>query len=129
LTASATRSLPESPYFLLERVADGVYAALARPGAGALGNAAIVDLGDRALVFDTFLMPQAARGLRGAAESLTGRPVAYVVNSHFHADHVCGNQVFADATIIATEQTRGLAAFGRTYNSSWSGCHNQRNSL
>jgi cyclase len=100
--------LPDSRFFQLESVADGVYAALIRPGTGALGNAAIVDLGDRTLVLDTFLTPQAAQDLRAAAEALTGNLVEYVVNSHFHADHVCGNQVFANATIIATEQTRAL---------------------
>jgi cyclase len=104
----AAGTLPESRHFRLERVADGVYAAIAVPGNGALGNAAIVDLGDRALVVDTFLTPQAAGDLRDAAESLTGHPVAYVINTHFHADHIGGNQAFANATFIATEPTREL---------------------
>jgi cyclase len=110
MTSQTQQALPESRHFRLERVADGVYAAIVVPGAGALGNAAIVDLGDRALVFDTFLTPQAARDLRRAAEALTDRPVAYVVNSHFHADHIGGNQAFADTTIIATVQTSELIA-------------------
>lgn len=107
MTALA-KPLPESRYFQLEQVADGVYAAVVRSGSGALGNAAIVDLGDRTLVFDAFLTPQAATDLRAAAEDLTGRRVEYLVNSHFHADHTWGNQVFAGATIIATEQTYSL---------------------
>jgi glyoxylase-like metal-dependent hydrolase (beta-lactamase superfamily II) len=57
-------------------------------------------------VFDTFLTPAAARDLRAAAESLTGQPVSYVVNSHYHMDHIHGNAVFGAATIIATEKTR-----------------------
>ncbi len=44
-------------------------------------NAAIVDLGDRTLVFDTLATLQAARDLRAAAERLTGRAPAVVVNS------------------------------------------------
>ncbi len=96
-------------HFTLERVADGVHAAIALPGSGAQGNAAIVDLGDRTLVFDTLLTPQAATALRAAAERLTGRPPTWVVNSHWHADHVLGNQVFApEATIVATRRTRDL---------------------
>ena len=103
--------MPTSRHFTLERIADGVYAALATPGAGALGNAGIVDLGDRTLVFDTFLTPQAAQDLRTAAEALTGRPACYVANSHYHADHVAGNQVFVpEAQVIATPRMRELIA-------------------
>lgn len=103
---SASNELPTSPYFRLERLAEGVWAAIVERGTGAWGNAGIVALGDRTLVFDTFLTPAAARDLRAAAESLTGQPVAYVVNSHYHMDHIHGNAVFDDATIIATEKTR-----------------------
>ncbi len=61
--------------------AEGVYAALAVPSKDMAVNAAIVDLGDRTLVFDTLATLQAARGLRAAAERLTGRAPAVVVNS------------------------------------------------
>ncbi|MGI8825307.1 MAG: MBL fold metallo-hydrolase [Chloroflexota bacterium] len=71
----------------------------------------IVDLGDRTLIFDTFLIPRAADELRAAAEALTGRPVEWVINSHEHYDHVLGNQVFAPtADIYATDRTRVLLA-------------------
>lgn len=102
--------LPQSRHFTLEPLAPGVYAAIARASGGAMSNAGIVDLGDRALVFDTFMTPQAAADLRTAAEALTGRRVAYVVNSHWHDDHVRGNQVFADAEIVATDRTSLLMA-------------------
>ncbi|GCE30918.1 hypothetical protein KDA_64020 [Dictyobacter alpinus] len=97
-----------SPYFQLEQVADGIYAALAKGGAGAWGNAGIVDLGGQTLVFDTFNTPQAALGLRTVAEQLTGRKVTYVINSHHHSDHIWGNQAFEDATIYATDNTFDL---------------------
>lgn len=100
----------DSPFFTLQRIAEGVYAAICREGAGAMANAAIVDLGDATLVFDTMLTHTAGADLRRAAEELTGRPVTYVVNSHWHGDHVLGNQAFAGATIIATDQTRALMA-------------------
>jgi len=79
-----------SRYFHLERVADGIYAAVVKPGTGAWGNAGIVDLGDKTVVFDTFATPQAARDLKVMAEQLTGRAVEVVVNSHRHIDHVGG---------------------------------------
>jgi cyclase len=104
-----------SPYFHLQEVADGIYAAIVRAGMGAWGNAGIVDLGEHTLVFDTFTTPQAAASLREAAELLTGRSVDYVINSHHHSDHIWGNQVFEGATIFATDttfdlmRTKGLA--------------------
>jgi glyoxylase-like metal-dependent hydrolase (beta-lactamase superfamily II) len=97
-----------SLYFRLEEVADGIYAAIVRGGTGAWGNAAIVDLGEKTLVFDTFTTPQAATSLREAAEQLTGRPVDYVINSHHHSDHTLGNQEFVGATIFATDLTFDL---------------------
>ena len=99
-------TLPASPYFHLERVAEGVWAAIVVRGMGAWGNAGIVALDDGTLVFDTFLTSAAARDLRAAAEALTSQPVTYVVNSHYHMDHIHGNAVFSDAHIIATEKTR-----------------------
>ncbi len=93
-------------HFQLEQVGDGAYAAIAIPGSGSCANAGIIDLGDRTVVFDTFQTPEAAADLRQAAESLTGRPVSLVINSHFHADHTFGNQVFAGVPIISTSATR-----------------------
>jgi len=75
-----------------------------------VGNAGLVDLGDGTLVFDTFWAPAAARGLAEAAERLGLGPVRIVVNSHWHADHVRGNQVFEAATIVSTGRTRELVA-------------------
>jgi len=40
---------------------------------------------------------------------LTGNPVSYVINSHYHNDHIRGNQVFPDKTvIISTAEIREL---------------------
>jgi cyclase len=103
-------AFPTSRHFTLQPVAEGVYAAIARDGAGAMSNAGIVDLGDRVLIFDTFMTPQAADDLRAAAEALTSHPIAYVANSHWHDDHVQGNQAFPNAEIVATDRTSLLMA-------------------
>ncbi|MBE0432356.1 MBL fold metallo-hydrolase [candidate division WOR-3 bacterium] len=95
-----------SLHFRVEQLADGVYAAIHKDGGGAISNAGIVDLGNRILVFDTFLTPQAARDLKAAAEALTMKPVVLVVNSHCHNDHIWGNQVFkVQADILSTVAT------------------------
>ena len=95
-------ALPTSKHFELEKLADGVYAALASPGGQAFSNGGIVDLGDQTLVFDAFETPAAAADLRSAAEQLIGRPVSYLIISHCHADHWGGNQSFAPETSIIT---------------------------
>jgi cyclase len=103
------RQLPVSKHFRLEALADGVYAAIHIDGGAAISNAGIVDLGDRTVVYDTFMSPWAAEDLRLAAEALTGRPIDAVLNSHWHYDHIWGNQVFgADTDIISTEETRRM---------------------
>lgn len=102
------QTLPTSQHFEVQKLTEGVYAALALPGGWATANAGIIDLGDRTLVFDTFLNPAAAADLRGAAERLTGRAVTTVINSHYHNAHVWGNQIFIEAEIVATSRTYEL---------------------
>lgn len=101
----------------LEPLASGVYYVRWIPDAdvGLFSiNAGIIDLGDRALVFDTLAAPQMACDLRAAVEHLTGRTADCVVNSHYHWDHIWGNQVFlSDTQIVSTIETRNrLAANG-----------------
>jgi glyoxylase-like metal-dependent hydrolase (beta-lactamase superfamily II) len=99
-----------SPHFILEKLDDGVWAAIATNGGHAICNAGIIDLGEETLIFDSFMTPEAAEDLRRTAKELTGREAKYLVNSHYHNDHIGGNQVFEDATIISTKKTRDLIA-------------------
>ncbi|WP_157800379.1 MBL fold metallo-hydrolase [Sporolactobacillus pectinivorans] len=101
-----TEFLPESKYFSLTPLADGVWAALSIPGTGSWSNAGIIDIGDQTIIFDAFATPTAADDLRIAAEKLTGRQATIVLNSHYHLDHVNGDQVFKDVPIISTKLTR-----------------------
>jgi glyoxylase-like metal-dependent hydrolase (beta-lactamase superfamily II) len=118
------KSLPTSPHFRLQQLAAGVFAAISRDGGAAIANAGIVDLGERTLIFDTFLTPQAARDLHAAAAALTGRAPALVVNSHFHNDHIWGNQVFAPAAqIVASEATRALITTAGQEEYAWYSAH------
>ncbi len=96
-------------HYRLDQLADGVYAAIASSGGAAVGNAGIVDLGNATLVVDTFVTPTAAEDLRADAARLTGRLPRWVVNTHYHNDHIWGNQVFLpDADVISTVETRAL---------------------
>src|SRR5262245_3089917 len=79
--------------FQLVKVADGGYAAIARPGGLASGNAGFVIGDDGVLIFDTFFTPAAIEELIGEIQKLTKLPIKYAVNSHYHLDHTGGNQV------------------------------------
>jgi cyclase len=101
---------PDSEEYTFEAIADGVVFAHARSGSSALSNSGIVDLGGSSLVVDTSLTLKAARELRTAAAATLGRPPALAFNTHWHLDHLFGNQLFADGPIFATERTIELFA-------------------
>ena len=103
------RQPPGSKHFRVQQLADGIYAVIHIDGGAAISNAGIVDLGNRTLVYDSLFTPHAAEDLRTTAEALAGRPIDAVINSHWHNDHIWGNQVFsANTDIISTNETRRL---------------------
>jgi len=74
-------------------------------GAYALGICvyAVVD-GEEALLYDTHISLEHARAMRRTLEEAGVRSIR-VVLSHWHDDHVAGNEAFADCEIIALDQT------------------------
>jgi len=82
--------------FTIVQVADGVYAAIAKPGGLASGNAGFIIGADGVVIFDTFFTPVAIEELIGEIQKLTNKPIKYAVNSHYHLDHTGGNQVLAE---------------------------------
>jgi len=102
--------------FQLVQVADGVFAAIAKPGGLASGNAGFIVGDGGVLVVDTFLTPLAAEELIQEIQARTPQPILYAVNSHYHLDHSGGNQAFAQRhiPIIAQENTRGWVASKNT---------------
>src|SRR6266436_6088183 len=89
--------------FELIKVADGVYAAIAKPGGLASGNAGFVIGDDGVLIFDTFYTPAAIEELIAEIQTLTKLPIKYAVNSHYHLDHTGGNQVLAARAARASD--------------------------
>ncbi|MBE7150060.1 MBL fold metallo-hydrolase [Bacillus mycoides] len=87
-------------HYVVKTLSEGVYAAIATFEGSAGSNSGILDLGNETLVFDTSSTLSAARELKEIAETLTGRHVTYVVNSHMHPDHIHGNAVFNDRSIL-----------------------------
>jgi glyoxylase-like metal-dependent hydrolase (beta-lactamase superfamily II) len=99
--------------FRIQKVADGVYAAVARPEVLLNSNAAIFENARDLLVVDTHSKPSAVAGLLAQIRSeITEKPVRYVVNSHFHWDHTQGTPAYRklqpQPDVIASEATRRL---------------------
>jgi len=95
-----------------EQVAPGVYRFSASFDGYVENTSSTAIVGrDGVLVFDTNTRPATAAAVLARIRALTGLPVRWVVNSHWHLDHWSGNQVYADAfpglAIIATEGTDG----------------------
>ncbi len=101
--------------FTIEKIADGVYAALARPQILTNCNAAIFVNSQDVLVVDAHSKPSAAAALIAQIKKdITTKPVRYLVNSHFHWDHTQGNAAYkaggAKVDIIASDTTKQLMA-------------------
>jgi cyclase len=101
-SASAQQAAEQvaSDYFNAKQVAPGVWALIVKPPKGglAVSNAAIIELGDKLLVVDSHLSPSAAREAARVIAAITGnKPVRYLVNTHWHPDHVQGNTTYSSA--------------------------------
>ena len=89
--------------YKFEKIADGVYYASGGVGSN---NTVIINDND-VLIVDTGTTPQATRNFLADIKMLTDKPVRYVVNTHFHYDHVDGNQIFGpEVQIIAHDYVR-----------------------
>lgn len=84
------------------------------------GNIGVLAGDDGIVMVDAEYAPLADK-IRAALKTISGQPVKYVVNTHWHGDHTSGNTAFGDsAVIIAHENVRKWLAseqksvFGQT---------------
>lgn len=90
-------ALSASQNFDIQKIADGVYAVITKPGSPAGSNGAFIINKDDVLVVDTHYRPSFARELLEEIRKVTPLPVKYVVNTHWHNDHTQGNQAYFNA--------------------------------
>jgi glyoxylase-like metal-dependent hydrolase (beta-lactamase superfamily II) len=121
LSTSAPKATPAPVrgHFRLVPVGDGVYAAIASAGdRDSVGNAGFVVGRDGVAVIDAFATETAAEELLREIHGVTRAPVRWVINTHYHLDHVGGDEVFAraGAVVLGHDNLRGWV---RTENLKW----------
>ncbi len=96
------------------KVADGIYEIRHSdaPNSFPQGNTTVI-IGDRdVLVVDSCYLPSSAREDIAQIHKWTDKPVRYLVNTHWHADHTRGNATYAQAfpsiNIVSHTATREL---------------------
>lgn len=100
--------------FTLHEVGPGEFAAIDLQGHSG-SNAGFVIGDDGVLVIDTFEHEDAAHALLAEIRKKTSLPIKFVVNTHYHLDHVTGNAVFAQAGAVVMAQ-RNVRAWIHTEN-------------
>ena len=105
--------IPSDPEIEVVPIADGVYAVLRsqhpdeQPGHS---NSVIIINDEDVVVVDATRMPSQAAKIVAVVRALTDKPVRTLVHTHWHDDHVYGNQAFAEAfpglEIVAHQNAR-----------------------
>lgn len=120
-TVRAQKARPSSLPFTLTPLGHSVWAAIDDATGDAGANAGFV-IGDNGVaVIDTFENPEASKQMLAEIRKLTKLPVKYVVNTHYHIDHVAGNRIFQEAGAVVFAQrnvrswihTENLKFFGK----------------
>lgn len=99
VAGSLNPAVAQESIFKLERIADDVYATVVSDGISPSRYAAslIVIRTDHVLVVDSRQDGPSASDLVETIAGLTELPVRYVVNTHWHGDHVQGNARFRES--------------------------------
>lgn len=96
---------------IVERVTERTYANTRGEGRGNFG--AII-MPNYVVAIDSGMYPSVAREFRTNIERTAGAPVTRLILTHYHGDHVFGNQIFKDCQIISsrdlTTRMREVAA-------------------
>jgi quinoprotein relay system zinc metallohydrolase 1 len=84
---------------------------------GAIANITILDSTAGAIIIDTGPSRRFGEQLAAVAKELTGKSIARVYVTHFHPDHVFGNQAFAPGTLAAPQGViDGLRVMGNGFS-------------
>ncbi|GMR11553.1 MAG: MBL fold metallo-hydrolase [Anaerolineae bacterium] len=82
-----------------ERVSENVYVFTSEVYAQV--NAGAVVGPDYTVLIDTLAFPDEIQEIKRFTDDRLGRPVRFIINTHYHTDHTLGNSFFPRATIIS----------------------------
>jgi glyoxylase-like metal-dependent hydrolase (beta-lactamase superfamily II) len=89
-----------------EKIVDGIYYATSSGTMQVGANSPVIVADTEALIVDSGTSPAAGRALVEDVKAVTDKPVKYVIDSHYHYDHLFGNQVFGpEVQIIGHDHT------------------------
>jgi cyclase len=108
-------AVADGPLFTLHEVGPGVWAAISPDGSRAGANTGFVIGEDGVAVIDSFQNVDAARQLLADIRQKTSLPIRFLINTHYHLDHMTGNGVFADAGAVVVAN-RNVRAWAHTEN-------------
>lgn len=108
-TLCASDQYPKSKVAMtLKQVSEHVYyvqgaAGVATDNEGFISNAAAIVTNDGLVIVDALGSPSLAEKFLGLLREVSDKPVAKIILTHYHADHIYGIQVFKDlgAEVIA----------------------------
>jgi cyclase len=88
-----------NPDFEVQKIAKDVYAAIrTEPPSLWFNPNTVFIIGKRDVtVVDTNISSEYTREVLAELKKITGKPVRYVVNTHWHEDHIIGNRVYREA--------------------------------
>lgn len=92
----------------IERVTDDIYVFTSELYAQVTAGVINTRLG--AIVIDTLPYPVEAKEMKSFVEDQLSSRVRFVINTHYHGDHVYGTAVFSGAQVISHELCRDLLA-------------------
>ncbi|MCI0330896.1 MAG: MBL fold metallo-hydrolase [candidate division Zixibacteria bacterium] len=97
--------------FEVQKLSDGVYAAIATPGGKAVSNSGFIVNDSEVVVIDSHISPEMARLLLDEIRKVTNKPIRYLAVTHKHRDHIGGTTAFGmGVEIISHENTRAVMA-------------------
>ena len=87
-----------------ERVVDDIYVFTSEMYVQVTAGAILTPEGT--VVIDTLPFPEESRAMRDFLRRRSPQGILYVINTHYHADHINGNYLYPEADIVSWRGTR-----------------------
>lgn len=99
LASAQAGSGPYNSTYAITELAEGVHTLTwtTPPGSPAISNSTFIVGDNDVVLIDTGLSRSAGEAILGGLRQVTAKPVSMVINTHWHGDHIFGNQVFRQA--------------------------------